>query len=72
MTMSHESGNVIVSLFEIFDPNDPDYAGVREHFSTSDLAEIDRIRALPPTHHYTLKEKLFVIHMCATAVITGD
>lgn len=70
--MSHESGNVIVSVFEIFDPNDAEYAGVRDHFSTSELAEIDRIRALPSPHTFTLHEKLFASYVCGKAILTGD
>lgn len=72
--MSHKSGHIIInSMFHVFDPNDAEYEGVRDHFSTSELAEIDRIRALnPDTHDMTLQEKLFSSYACGKAIMTGD
>jgi hypothetical protein len=71
--MSHvTAGTILNSLFEIFDPDLPEYAGVREHFSTGELAEIDRIRALPDTHTFTFAEKTFCSYVISKAIYTGE
>lgn len=70
--MSHQSGTVIInSLFEIFDPNKPEYTGVRDHFSTEELAHIDAIRALPIDHEFTFTEKVFCSYVIDKAIFTG-
>lgn len=71
--MSHNSSHIIIhSLFHIFDPNDPEYEGVRDHFSSGELTEIDRIRALPDTHEMTFAEKAFASYACSKAIFSGD
>lgn len=69
--MSHLTGTIIInSVFEIFG-SDPEYAGVRQHFSAGELAEIDRIRALPETHEFTFAEKTFASYVVSKAIYTG-
>jgi hypothetical protein len=71
--MSHTTAATILnSLFEIFDPAKPEYAGVREHFSSGELAEIDRIRALPLTHSFSFAEKTFCSYVVSKAIYTGS
>jgi hypothetical protein len=71
--VSHQSGAVIVDSLQKFDPADTEYAGLRDHYSTSELAEIDRIRVLnPATYHPTLQEKIFVSYVYSKAIFTGD
>lgn len=71
--MSHESAEIIVeSILEVFDPNNSEYAGVREHFSTAELSKIDEMRAFPETHVFTFAEKAFVSYVVGKAIFTGD
>lgn len=71
--MSHGSGTVIIgSLLDIFDPTNPEYAGVRDHFSAQELMKIDEIRVLPETHEFTFLEKVFVSYVVDKAIFTGD
>lgn len=70
--MSHQtSGTILNSLFEIFNPDDAEYAGVREHFSTQELAHIDAIRALPEDHEFSFEEKVFCSYVIDKAIFTG-
>lgn len=70
--MTHKSGTVVISsVFDIFDPDEPEYAGVREHFSSGELAEIDRIRALPETHEFSFVEKSFAAYAVTKAIYSG-
>jgi hypothetical protein len=71
--MSHGSGTVIVkSVLDIFDAEDPEYTGVREHFTSQELAKVDEIRAYPETHEFTFLEKVFVSYVVDKAIFTGS
>jgi hypothetical protein len=71
--VSHKSGEVIIDSLQKFDPANTEYAGLRDHYSTSELAEIDRIRVLDPaTYHPSLHEKLFASYVYSKAIMTGD
>lgn len=72
--MSHKSGTIIIdSLLDIFDPNNPEYDGVREHYSAQELAKIDELRARDPeTAHFNLLEKVFVSYVVDKAIFAGE
>lgn len=67
--MSH---SIIIqdSLFKIFDPDDAEYAGVRQHFSNHELQMIDTFRAYPPSHVFTIAEKSFAVYVLTKAIFT--
>lgn len=71
--MSHKSGHIIIdSVFEIFDPTNPEYAGVREHFSSAQLYRIDWIRAQDVDVWVpSWGDKNFAWRMVRKAIITG-
>lgn len=61
------------SVLEVFDPNDPEYAGVREHFSTHELEKIDELRARDPeTGEISWKERFFIHQMLGKLLYTAD
>ena len=71
--MSHTTTAVIRnSLLEIFEPNSEEYEGLRGHFSTSELAVIDGLRALPSNHTFSLEEKLMVNAAVLKAILTAE
>lgn len=71
--MSHASGTVIIgSVLDIFDANDAEYEGVRDHFSAQELAKIDEIRGWPPSHEFTFLEKVFVSYVVDKAIFSGS
>jgi hypothetical protein len=71
--MSHiTSGTILHSLLDAFDPTNPHYAGVRDHFSQAELTQIDAIRAYPDTHQFTLGERLFISYMLGKVVMTAE
>jgi hypothetical protein len=71
--MSHEtSGTILHSILDPFDPTNEHYEGVREHFSTAELTQIDAIRAYPDDHHFTLAERLFISYMLGKVVMTAS
>lgn len=70
--MTHQTGHIIIdSLLDIFNPSNPEYTGVREHFTDNQLARIDYLRSLPDTHEFTIGEKWFVIRVLWKAIFTG-
>ncbi len=70
--MSHRIIIVTKSLLEIFDPNEPDYQGTRDHFSAAELAKIDEIRARDPDDpELTFLEKIFVSYCIDKAIFTA-
>lgn len=70
--MSHTVIIYSDSLLEIFDPTKPEYAGVRDHFTTDELERIDalRLRAHPATYSFT--ERLFICWALDKAVMTAE
>jgi len=72
--VSHQSGTVIIEagLLNMFDPTEPEYAEIREHFTVQELEKIDELRALPASHDFSLSEKLFVSYVINKAIFTAD
>lgn len=71
--MSHKVIIIGNSLLEIFDPSNTEYAGTRDHFTTAQLAEIDRLRAVDPdTYTYTLQDKAFICYVIDKAIFTAE
>lgn len=71
--MSHNAAHIIIdSLLDIFDPANPEYAGTRDHFSTSELAKIDEIRGRDPQAGLNFLEKVFCSYVIDKAIFTGD
>lgn len=69
---SHRVIIVTKSLLEIFDPNEPDYSGTRDHFTTQELAKIDEIRARDPNApDLTFLEKIFVSYVIDKAIFSA-
>jgi hypothetical protein len=60
------------SLLEIFDPANTEYAGVRDHFSTAELAYIDEWRTRAHPTSYTLSERIGIIAALSKAILTAD
>lgn len=73
--MSHETTTVILraGLLKMFDPNESEYAGIREHFSAQELEKINEIRARDPeTATFTFLEKIFVSYVVDKAIFTSS
>ncbi len=70
--MSHTVIIVNNSLLEIFDPDKTEYAGVRDHFTTSQLAEIDELRLRAHPTSYSTLERGFICWAIDKAVMTAD
>lgn len=72
--MSHQVIIVTTkSLLEVFDPENPEYSGVREHFSVNELEKIDALRALDPeTGTLSWKERFFVEMMIGKLLYTAS
>jgi hypothetical protein len=72
--MTHETSTVILraGLLDMFDPNEPEYTGIREHFSAQELETIDELRARDPeTATFTFLEKVFVSYVVDKAIFAG-
>lgn len=69
--MPHLTSQTVESVLGIFDPNDPEYAGVRDHFTVAQLGRIDGYRLHPPTH-WTFEDKLFICWAVDRAVMTSE
>jgi hypothetical protein len=70
--MSHTVIVIQDSLLDIFDPNLPEYAGVRDHFTTEQLSIIDEFRSRPVPSSFTFQEKLFISWALDKAVMTAE
>lgn len=70
--MSHiTSGTILHSMLEPFNPDNEHYEGVRDHFTSAELAQIDAIRAYQDDHQFTLVEKVFISYMLDKVVFTA-
>lgn len=71
--MSHRTIIIGASLLDIFNPEDPEYQGTRDHFSAGKLAKIDELRSRDPeTAAYSFDEKLFICWAISKAVMTAE
>lgn len=70
--MSHTVIIIQDSLLDIFDPNLPEYAGVRDHFTAEQLSQIDAFRARPVPSSFTFSEKLFISWALDKAIMTAE
>jgi len=71
--MSHTtSGTILHSLLDTFDPLSTHYVGVREHFSTSELARIDSLRTQPNEYHFTFFDRLFIAWTLSKVVMSAE
>jgi hypothetical protein len=70
--MSHiTSGTILHSLLDAFDPANPHYEGVRDHFSAAELAKIDELRAKPDDYQFTFADRLFISYALGKVVMTA-
>jgi hypothetical protein len=70
--MSHSVIIINNSLLDIFDDENPEYAGTRDHFTAQELSKIDEIRAFPNTHQYTFLERVFVSYVIDKAIFSAE
>ncbi len=69
--MSHTTIIVSDSLLDIFDPNLPEYAGTREHYSAAELSRIDEIRNRTPPVTLSFDDRIFICWALDKAVMTA-
>jgi hypothetical protein len=60
------------SLLNVFDPNDPEYAGLREHFGQHELEKIDELRARPKPSSFSFADRLFICWALDKAVMSAE
>lgn len=71
--MSHRVIIISKSLLDIFDPNEPEYQGTREHFTAQELARIDELRARDPDMaSFSFLEKIFVSYVVDKAIFAAE
>ncbi len=70
--MSHSIIIIQNSLLDIFDPASTEYAGVRDHFSSAELAKIDALRARPVPSAFSFQDRLFICWAIDKAVMSAE
>ena len=70
--MAHSVIIINNSLLHIFDPNDPEYDGTRDHYTSWELEKIDELRNRAHPTSYTLTERIFIMAVIDKAILLAE